>query len=242
MKIYDGFVGQDSSNVILDFTGVDSKELYEKNLSTQPKDWYYRETKISYQMNEYGHRSKSVKELNFDNYVLFLGCSNTKGVGLEIEKTFPYLVSKELNCDYYNLAVEGSGIDVQEHNLVTWFYRFNHKPKFVIVQYPDMTRYMAQYPGYDSLLPNGVWSEDDNTKKFIVNSHEVGYLEARAKFCVNTIRQVISVPLVIINFDGIKKYDYGITIKKLDWSRDFIHAGIKSHEKITSNILEQINS
>ena len=40
-----------------------------------------------------------------DNYILFIGCSHTMGVGLELEKTYPHILSEKLKMDYYNLAV-----------------------------------------------------------------------------------------------------------------------------------------
>ena len=52
------------------------------------------------------------QEIILNNYILFTGCSHTKGVGLALEDTYPYLLAQKLNCDYYNLALGGTGQDV----------------------------------------------------------------------------------------------------------------------------------
>jgi hypothetical protein len=157
MKFYDDFIGEDSNTICLDFldgTG-DSLENVNTTRESQPEDWYYRDKKITYSFNAFGHRSKDIKDLDFDNYLLFIGCSHTQGVGVELEKTYPYLISSKLKCDYYNLAISATGIDVVEYNLLTWFFKFNKKPKAVIAQLPDHRRFISMYPGYNNILPNG---------------------------------------------------------------------------------------
>lgn len=239
MKIYNGFIGADDSNVILNFLGSDNLETYEKKVA-EVKDWYYKDKEITYSLNEYGHRCKSIKEIDLDNYILFLGCSNTEGIGVELEKSFPYLVSQSMNCDYYNLAVEGTGIDVLEHNLVNWFYTVKQKPKYVVLQYPGYTRFVAKFPGYSSFLLSGTWSEDEYSKRFIASADILGYFQARSKICSSLINHIVDVPKIKINFGGIKEYEFGLTVSRVDWARDFIHAGIKSNEKIAQLITEQM--
>jgi DNA polymerase III alpha subunit len=53
-----------------------------------------------------------IEDIDLNNYILFIGCSHTEGIGLELQTTYPYLVSEELKCDYYNLGLGGTGIDV----------------------------------------------------------------------------------------------------------------------------------
>ena len=72
------------------------------------------------------------EDIDLDNYILVIGCSQTEGIGLKIEDTYPYLLSKNLNCDYYNLGICGTGIDVLNYNLVTWFTKIKKPPKLLI--------------------------------------------------------------------------------------------------------------
>jgi len=89
MIIYNDFLGSDNSNITLDFVGGDSKQQFNKNVLTQPIDWYYHDKKLTYSFNNQGHRSKNFKDIDQDNYILFTGCSHTMGIGLELEKTYP---------------------------------------------------------------------------------------------------------------------------------------------------------
>jgi hypothetical protein len=242
MILTNGFIGTQIVSEVVHFSGSDNETNYNKNLETQPEDWYYRNIKISYNYNEYGHRSKSIKDLNLDNYILFLGCSHTEGVGLELEKTYPHLVSKHLGCDYYNLALGGFGIDVLEHNLVNWLYTIDKKPKHIVIQYPDHSRFISKYPGYPSMIPNGTWNSiQKNVAKFISSAEISGFFYGRKKVSVSLINNMTrDIPVIKINFGSIEEYDTGISYRRLDWARDFCHAGIKSHEKISELVLDRI--
>jgi hypothetical protein len=242
MKFYDDFIGEDSISIKLEYlhgTG-DSLENFNINKETQPHDWYYRDTNISYSFNSYGHRSKEVNDLNFDNYILFIGCSHTQGVGVELEKTYPNLVSSNLKCDYYNLAISATGIDVVEYNLLTWFFKFNKKPKAVIAQLPDHSRFVSMYPGYDNLLPNGSWNatNDKNVGKLLFNGEETGAFHARKNISYRLINTVVQCPLVKLNYNGHASYsDTGdISFRRLDLARDLSHPGVKSHEAVADNV------
>ena len=87
--------GQETS-----FTGSDDAERFEKNLTQLPKDWIYRTKEIIYNYNSLGFRCKEPNELDFDNYVLFTGCSHTEGVGLALEDTYPYKIAEHLKTDF----------------------------------------------------------------------------------------------------------------------------------------------
>jgi len=162
MRIYNDFIGSDDSNTTLKFIGGDSEKQFIQAIEEMPIDWYYNNTEILYDYNNLGHRCKNFEDLDQDNYILFIGCSHTMGVGLELEKTYPYLLSEKLKMDYYNLAVPATGNDVLEYNLLTWIFKINKKPKLIVVQWPDQSRFME----YDELrkraLECGAWNTDPN--------------------------------------------------------------------------------
>lgn len=241
MKFYNGFLGSNESNTVVNYLGSDNEETFNKNLVKSGEDWYYKDKTITYEMNEYGHRCKSVNNIDLENYILFLGCSNTQGIGVELEKSFPYLICQELKCDYYNLGLQGTGIDVLEHNLVNWFFNVDKKPKYVVLQYPGYTRFAAKFPGYSSFLFGGTWAEDSASKTFIASADELGYFYARSRICSNLINYILTgIPTIKLNYGGIKEYEFGLTIRRYDWARDFIHAGVKSNEKIAEQVLTQM--
>lgn len=225
-----GFLGQDWQNADMEWVNGDTEEVYKKNLCTQPDDWYYKNKKIVYSYNSSGHRCKDIKDLDFDNYILFTGCSHTEGIGLELETTYPYLISKELNCDYYNLALSASGVDTLEYNLLHWFFQFEKKPKYVFIQWPDHSRFISVYPGYKHIIPNGSWCTEESEKKFFVAGESTGFFNARKYISFNLINNVIDVPIITVNLASLQQYNFSsLSWRKLDTARDLAHYGIKSH-------------
>lgn len=243
MILKDGFIGSKFRSQTVEFASSDTEEKFQENLKTQPADWYYRHTPIVYNYNNNGHRSKPVSQLDFDNYILFTGCSHTEGIGIELENTYAYILSKSLGVDYYNMAAEGTGIDVIEYNLLSWFAKFNKKPRFVVVQWPDHSRFLSQYPGYETFIPSGSWAEDENLQKFVASAEISGFYYARKNISYRLIHNVIDVPIIGVYLGSLSLYDSaGIPIKKLDLARDLQHSGIKTNNDVAVRILDHINT
>jgi len=237
----DGFLGQDYTNFTLEFLPNDSEEAFLKNCVKQGDDWYYKNTPITYNINSYGHRSPDIKDIDFDNYILFSGCSHTEGVGLELEKTYPYLLAKQLKCTYYNLALAASGIDVLEYNLLHWFLTYKKKPKYVVIQWPDHSRFISLYPGYEHILPNGSWCTTEEEKRFFTCGESTGFFNARKYISFSLIKKIVDVPIITVNITSLSLYDnVSLSWKKLDLARDLLHYGIKSHASLVDIILTNI--
>lgn len=243
MEHIDGFYNGYQPNISTEYVPGDNLEMFIKNCEKMPEDWYYRHVKVNYSYNRLGFRFKQPEDIDLDNYILFTGCSHAEGIGLELEKSFPYLISNYFNMDYVNLAVSGTGIDILEYNLFTWLYKFQKKPKLVVVQYPDHSRFIAKYPGYDHLIESGSWKDNEHGKRFIVLAEELGVFNAR-KFLINTnIKNNVGVPIVSINFSSLALYDSNaLTLRRIDKARDLLHAGIMSHTEVTKLVIDRIAS
>lgn len=237
------FIGYhpDEHNVL--FSGSDTEELYQENLKKQPSNWYYRDKQITYNRNSNGHRCKEVQDIDLDNYILFSGCSHSEGIGLELENTYPYLISKSLSCDYYNLGLGGTGYDALLHNLITWFSKVKRKPKVVIIQWPDYTRFVSKCPpehskNPDTLIGNGSWSTQIGVDKFCAIGHDIGFFETRRTMAYKLIKNLIDRPIIEVSYKNSIFNDD--TVKLLpfnkDYARDFLHYGIFSNIKYTSII------
>ena len=250
MKLYNFLLGQDlyepylqnDGYSYLEYASNDTFELYNENEKHQPHDWYYRNKTINYRYNKYGHRSKNIEELDFDNYCLFIGCSQTEGIGLELENTYPYLLSKNLNCDYYNLGMSGSGMDVVLYNLITWYNQFKKPPKYTIIQFPDDTRFLSQREGYKNYITNGTWDKEEEVSKFIAAVDLSGYNNMRRELCYKLIENTAK-NLIPIRDKNIFRYGhskYALTIRKKDKARDLVHSGIESQKLLVDEILVYI--
>ena len=109
MKFYNDFIGEDANNIKLNFLhgNGDSEENYLANLKTQPDDWYYREKKVEYAFNSYGHRSKEIKDLTMNSpYGVYLGrrfqppgqkMFNSGGAGYILDKKAVRLLSENID-------------------------------------------------------------------------------------------------------------------------------------------------
>lgn len=243
MKFYNNFIGSPIANTESEFSVCDEKELFEQNLLEQPEDWYYRTAKITYKNNAYGHRCKNISEIDFDNYVLFSGCSHTQGEGLELEKTYPYLVSDALGTDYYNLGIPGTGIDVIEFNLISWFRSVAKKPKLVVIQWTDHSRYSALYPGHTRFMQNGSWTTSPNAKEFLYTAEDSGFFNARKLITRKLLHEIIDVPIYEVQFNNHSIYaNDAIWVKSVDFARDMCHAGVVSHQTTAEQLLAVIHN
>lgn len=243
MIFYDDFLGSDISNKTVEFIGGDWDYDYNDNLKKQPEDWYYRTHKVTYQFNEWGHRSKSIKDIDLDNYMLFTGCSHTTGVGLELEKTYPYLVSKMLGCDYYNLSMPAIGIDLLEYNLLTWYTKISKKPKYVVIQWPDHSRFASYLPEYKHMLERGSWSDDPVDISLTVNGEDTGMFYARKELSRRLLEFAIPTEKFYYDYGSQSAYGHQNNfMRMIDKARDLAHGGILSNEKFALQVYSNIKS
>ena len=233
-----GFIGKSHSLTTLSWAGQDNKDEFLRNFSKMPGIWYYKKTPITYRYNSLGHRSKEISSLNLENYILCVGCSNTEGIGVEEDKTYPYLLSKKLNCDFYNLGIGGTGIDVTLHNLVIWFSVVSTLPKALIIQWPDVTRTMTGTSD-TTLHPRGMWSTDDSLyENFIDLAHQINFLAAKKMMADRIIRAIAAnIPVIYFGMGKIIPFNEDTIIEPIiDYARDLSHPGIKSHARFAESI------
>lgn len=234
LKSVNGFIGYNPIAHNVNFTGIDSEELYQENLKLQPADWYYRTRDISYVRNSNGHRCKEISEIDLDNYILFVGCSHTEGIGLSLEDTFAYKITNELKCDYYNLSLGGSGVDTMIHNLNIWLHTVNKKPKQIIWQWPDPNRYISY--SNNAFDFHGLWEKHPNVLNFILAGDMNNFFNGRiklAKLLLAKLNNVITI--------GVNSTRADTHFKSYDLARDGMHYGHLSNNILTQVLLEKYN-
>ena len=129
------------ANTISKFYSGDSEKIFNKNISIIP-DWYWYDVPISYEFNSKGYRMPQFDEVNWDNYFIALGCSNSVGVGLPLGVTYTGLLSDELNIDCVNLGLSGASNDFITMNFIHSIDKLPKKPKFVVVNWTKPYRFM----------------------------------------------------------------------------------------------------
>jgi len=244
MKMHGKFIGIDYSDSTFEFYSEWDRADFLKNARTQPNDWYYKNNKVTYYYNKYGHRCKNIEDLDLENYFLFTGCSHGEGSGLELEKSYPYLVSQHFDTDYYNLSIGGSGIDVLEYNIVTWLSTVPKKPKAVIIQWPDHSRFLSIRPGYSHLMGEGSWATEEPISKFVTSAEELNVFSARKKMVNDLLYQLIEVPIFNVQFStmALANNDEYVALVLQDLARDLSHPGIISNQNTANELSKQMNN
>lgn len=241
------------------FSGSDSAEVFLENKKVQPEDWYYRTNKISYIRNNYGHRCKNIEDIDLDNYILLLGCSHTEGIGLKLEDTYPYLLSQKMNCDYYNLGIGGTGIDVLNYNFVTWFAKIKKPPKVVIVQWPHTVRLTLQnFPESKDVTPepfyqHGVWGKQfyKELGQFFVIGEHINHFNTIYTLTKKIIHNVATCPIIEVNTSYDPNTIVDLKLIQVDYARDFKlyerkhgygHMGVESEKINAESIYQKIKN
>lgn len=236
--INDSFIGYPPNKKIF-FSGSDTKENYEEKLKSIGDNWYYKDIIIEYNYNNLGHRCKNLTDLNLKDYILFVGCSHTEGIGLELENTYPFLTAKKLNIEYYNLSLGGSGIDIIYHNLFVWFNKILQKPKHLIVQIPEPTRFLLK--NNNRVYTNGITNNSDKRiPEFIITADMLNFWQSRYEMFITALKS-LNVPFTEIHIHKFSKDTDALDFIYLDDARDK-HHGIKSHlhnaEQLTQKIIK----
>lgn len=237
LSLTDGFLGI-NRNRHLKFSGHDSLALLDSNLKNKPIDWLYRNKDVSYSYNNLGHRSINITDVNLDNYILFVGCSHTEGVGLSVHDRYSAIVSKQLNCSYYNLSVGGTGIDTMMHNLNIWLATVRQKPKHIIWQWPEPSRYLSYHN--NMVGAHGMWQKDPNVMNFILAGDMSNYFNARLKLAEIFLEKLDNVITIDI-FEFVDRRS-NIFFERIDLARDDMHYGILSNTKLANLLINRIHS
>lgn len=240
-------------NLDAEFQLLDSEENFQNNLKTQPDNWEYRNIKINYKFNQYGHRCVEPTELQ-DDYLLFTGCSHTEGAGLALEHRYTDIISKTLNKTYYNLAASGTGVDILVRNILA-FLSFNKIPSKVFIQWPDLHRFSTADKNRDYTLYNPSLSgEKLKIWEYFVKHELAFYTNLELRFYILNVLHNFQVPEIyeiffehesedinryVLNFETTKIY-IPFDQYYLDAARDLAHPGIKSHRAFANKILEHI--
>jgi hypothetical protein len=237
IKYINNLLGYACNNQEKLFAGSDSEEVFRVNLIKQPNGWYYRNQEITYTYNEHGHRCQSLNSLDTSNLLLFTGCSHTEGIGLHLEKTYPYLVSQNLNCNYYNLAIGGTGIDILLYNLISYRQIIKTLPKILFVQWPEFTRFSI-FEENNSISTRSISQNlSDNLINFIVAGDQEGYFRSKQVMAKKIINLLYPCKIIYIGYSTFEPNDVDIRLHPSDLARDQLHAGTESNLKLANELV-----
>lgn len=138
----------------------------------------YGKNDISYFINENGFRIPNGNYKESKNTIACFGCSNTFGIGIRWEETWPYLLNQKLGDDFVvkNYGLSGASNDMIARLVCN--YLSKHKPKAVCCFFPEIFRieliepernYMINFANhfYNLLIVDKKYNELNITKNFI---------------------------------------------------------------------------
>jgi hypothetical protein len=117
----------------------------------------------TYTYNELGFRGESISKEGFR--IMSLGCSNTEGVGVNDDQTWPYQFSKLIpNGVDFNFGTGGRSNDFISRCLISYYDII--KPDLVLVMYTSPTRreIYTKDGGIEPFVPSVSWGFMEETQ------------------------------------------------------------------------------
>lgn len=173
--------------------------------------------------NSHGHRCKEINETNLRNYILFAGDNLSLALNKPIEETFPYIVSKKLRMDFYNLSIFNGGLDCTKNNLIYWLYNYP-KPKAIIIGFEFLNAILKAQDGSKSL--DYVDYNDEVVNDVIHSGNYSGFFYGRKDLFNETYNNITSIPTYQIEFSNRENL-FSKYINKIECGLDiFDHTSI----------------
>ena len=132
-------IDEEPSKSVHYYPGIESDIYKNKFNLIKSGGWKRMEFGTVCDYNDYGFRSPKFK--NNIEY-LFSGCSVASGLGLPIEETFPYILSKTLQVEYNSVARYGDSIPGQVSKIFSYINEFGN-PKNIVALFPDFNRFLT---------------------------------------------------------------------------------------------------
>jgi hypothetical protein len=180
---------------------------------------------IVYKFNPNGFRTYDFN-LNDKDINIALGCSQTLGVGLPVEMTWPYLLEKQTNTKTYNLGLGGASSDTVARLLtnISGLFAINT----VYILWPSFSRFENyNNNNIEEILPNKalvehVWymNESNSQQRFFKNQSIVYNLQRLYKFKLHELY-----------------YDTTDWRVPGDLARDRTHSGVESNKNLVKLFL-----
>ena len=200
----------------------------------------------SYSTNEFGFRSDSW--LDGEEGSIFLGCSDTFGMSQFWEKTWPYLLSKNIGGKIYNLALPGATLDTCYRVLKSHIDYINGEYVFLLI--PELTRSeFCDNMGKFHFLSGGTIDYYSKSKRFNdAAKYYVKYKNNALQLWVDYSRNLDAIKYICYKakkkFVSLHNFIYiEDTHKKdisQDWAFDCRHLGLSYQKKVKELFLKKL--
>ena len=214
----------------LNWLGMDSKTSYQQHLETRYNDlkrfgWINKN--FTYKFNSLGFRCKDF--VSGPN-IMFLGCSQTVGVGVPVDNVWTELVSSDLRMNCANLGIGGSSVDTAFRLCHGYIDKLN--PKIVVfMKNYNMRLEMFHETGPENL---GSWTKYSETyQHWIKNDYNDFFQREKNTLAIRMLCNTRKIKLIEAEVEDYHQI-------QIDFARDLAHFGVDTHSLIADDILSKI--
>ena len=156
---------------------------------------FYPNHPISYKINNFGFRSDDISEKTVkDNYV-FIGCSNTFGLGVPVDHIWSYQLNNFLNgSSFINLGTRGGNVETMVYNFFSLVKYFG-KPKGVFIDFSNLDR-QTRFSGIGKNKHVTMTYDKDISKTDLMIFNAVTLIMSVEQYCKQA-----GIPLVYSSWD-----------------------------------------
>lgn len=90
---------------------------------------------VEHTLNSHGFRSPEFSKVD----LIMAGCSQTFGMGVEYNQTWPTMLAESLNASYVNLGSPGASNQKIVENIISYIKKYG-KPKIICAVFPNLYR------------------------------------------------------------------------------------------------------
>jgi hypothetical protein len=216
---------------------TDSHERYMENRWTQKyklEMYGWLEKKITYKFNSLGFRCNEFAD---QPTAMFLGCSNTVGVGMPVEELWAELVAKELNLACANFGIGGGASDCAFRMCLGYIDKI--KPKIVIYNQPPGARLeVVTSPQTRNVILSD--TEHEYVSKFTND-----FLMHDTNIEMNRTKNLLAIKFLChernIKFAYFDNYQEEFSpLARSDYARDLMHFGTIHNAEFAKHVLSKI--
>lgn len=230
------------ANQYLKWYPSDTHELFDRNmqdpiLAAKLHDLGWTRDSIMYRFNNHGFRTDDDWEIGEQEPGdVFLGCSVTLGVGLNIEDTWAHRISSRLgNGRFYNLAQVGTGLETQYRMLRSWAPLLRPRRIFTIGAFEPRREFLGDKGDRFMFAPMTVNVDNTGVAPFIFSEKETTISAIRT---MDSLKQVAAECNSELWYPGLENLikSWKTAPKSGMCARDLIHAGKDYHRSLSMTL------
>jgi hypothetical protein len=234
LKLLDGPGKQPGEFNYIDTDTFELRRSLEKKIGTR---WKYYNKTLTYTNNSNGYRAPEWDQVDWNNSVIVMGCSNVYGVGHDDNDTLPRCIERKIGIPVVNLGASGSGLSFHVEN-TNILLAAGIKPKAVVLLHPQAARFTYFFKeGHNNIAP---WRTEklhrDMWSYYTYDDHHVNKMQ---EINSTVISNMWRCPVIKYSFSWEDNMIANPAFE-YDQSADDIHPGDETFDKLSSDIAHDL--